>query len=138
MRNKWKAGIIVALIFVLGYFAGMGTLVSLWYFKISSLSYMGDPSLIMAKLTRTLNLNQEQKEMVEQIAQRTRNDLLNLRDEVKPKIRRRLERARDEIAATLSEEQRIKFNQHVEKRLARFRNMQERMQNWRERHRETK
>lgn len=136
MRNKWKVGIIVALIFVLGYLAGMGTLVSLWYFKFSPLSYMGDPTRIMNKLTKTLNLNQEQKGMVDQIVQRTQKDFLNLRDEVKPKIRRRLVQARDEIAVILNKEQRIKFNQYVEKRLARFRKMHERMQKWREKHRE--
>ena len=132
MGNKWKLGIIVALIFVLGYLAGMGTLISLWYFKFSPLSYMGDPSMIMSRLTKTLNLNQEQKETVEQIVQRTRKDLLHLRDEVKPKIRKRLERARYEIAAILNEEQKSTFNQFVEKRLARFKKMQERMQKWRE------
>ena len=138
MSNKWKVGIIVSLIFVLGYLAGIGTLISLWYFKFSPLSYMGDPARIMHKLTNTLNLNQEQKEMVEQIVQRTRKDLTSLRDEVKPKIRSRLVQAKDEIATILNEEQRSKFNQFVEKRLARFKKMQERMQRWRERRRETR
>jgi len=131
-KSKWKLGLIVVLIFIIGYLAGIGTLISLWYFKFSPLSYMGDPARIMSRLTKTLNLNQEQKETVEQIVQRTRKDLLHLRDEVKPKIRKRLERARYEIAAILNEEQKSKFNQFVEKRLARFKKMQERMQKWRE------
>ena len=131
-KSKWKLGLIVVLIFIIGYLAGIGTLISLWDFKFSPLSYMGDPARIMSRLTKTLNLNQEQKETVEQIVQRTRKDLLHLRDEVKPKIRKRLERARYEIAAILNEEQKSKFNQFVEKRLARFKKMQERMQKWRE------
>ena len=131
-KSKWKLGLIVVLIFIIGYLAGIGTLISLWYFKFRPLSYMGDPARIMSRLTKTLNLNQEQKETVEQIVQRTRKDLLHLRDEVKPKIRKRLERARYEIAAILNEEQKSKFNQFVEKRLARFKKMQERMQKWRE------
>ena len=132
MGNKWKVSIIVALIFVVGYLAGIGTLISLWYFKFSHLSYMGDPTRIMSRLNKTLNLNQEQKETVEQIVQQTRKDLINLRDEVKPKIRRRIEQARDEITTILNDEQRNKFNQFIEKRLARFKKMQKRMQKWRE------
>jgi len=132
MGNKWKVSIIVALIFVVGYLAGIGTLISLWYFKFSPLSYMGDPTRIMSRLNKTLNLNQEQKETVEQIVQQTRKDLINLRDEVKPKIRRRIEQARDEITTILNDEQRNKFNQFIEKRLARFKKMQKRMQKWRE------
>jgi len=70
-KSKWKLGLIVVLIFIIGYLAGIGTLISLWYFKFSPLSYMGDPARIMSRLTKTLNLNQEQKETVEQIVQRT-------------------------------------------------------------------
>lgn len=132
MRYKWKAGIIVALIFVLGYLAGMGTLVSMFYFKARSFSYMGRPTRIVNKLTKTLNLNQEQKSSIETIVKQARSDLLDLRDETKPKIKRRLEQAKKEISALLNKEQRIEFDQFVEKRLARLRKMREKMSKWRE------
>ena len=132
MKHKWKAVIIVALIFVLGYLAGMGTLVSMFYFKARSFSYMGRPTRIVNKLTKTLNLNQEQKSSIKTIVKQARSNLLNLRDETRPKIRKRLEQARKEISMLLDEEQKIKFDQFVEKRLARLRKMREKMSKWRE------
>ena len=132
MGNKWKVGIIVSLIFVLGYIAGMGTLISLWYFKMSSFTYMGSPTRIMNRLNKTLNLTQEQKVMVEKTVRQTRKDLLKLRDEIKPKIKNRLERSQNDISTILSEEQRRKFDQFVEKRLKWFKKMQEKMARRRE------
>ena len=132
MGNKWKVGIIVSLIFVLGYLAGMGTLISLWYFKMSSFTYMGSPTRIMNRLNKTLNLTQEQKVMVEKTVRQTRKDLLKLRDEIKPKIKNRLERSQNDISTILNEEQRRIFDQFVEKRLKWFKKMQEKMARRRE------
>ena len=132
MGNKWKVGIIVSLIFVLGYLAGMGTLISLWYFKMSSFTYMGSPTKIMNRLNKTLNLTQEQKVIVEKTVRQTRKDLLKLRDEIKPKIKNRLERSQNDISTILNEEQRRIFDQFVEKRLKWFKKMQEKMARLRE------
>lgn len=132
MGNKWKVGIIVSLIFVLGYLAGMGTLISLWYFKMSSFTYMGSPTRIMNRLNKTLNLTQEQKVMVEKTIRQTRKDLLKLRDEIKPKIKNRLERSQNDISTILNDEQRREFDQFVEKRLKWFKKMQEKMARRRE------
>ena len=132
MGNKWKVGIIVSLIFVLGYLAGMGTLISLWYFKMSSFTYMGSPTKIMNRLNKTLNLTQEQKVMVEKTVSQTRKDLLKLRDEIKPKIKNRLERSQNDISTILNEEQRRIFDQFVEKRLKWFKKMREKMARRRE------
>ena len=132
MGNKWKVGIIVSLIFVLGYLAGMGTLISLWYFKMSSFTYMGSPTKIMNRLNKTLNLTQEQKVIVEKTVRQTRKDLLKLRDEIKPKIKNRLERSQNDISTILNDEQRREFDQFVEKRLKWFKKMQEKMARRRE------
>ena len=132
MGNKWKVGIIVSLIFVLGYLAGMGTLISLWYFKMSSFTYMGSPTKIMNRLNKTLNLTQEQKVIVEKTVRQTRKDLLKLRDEIKPKIKNRLERSQNDISTILNEEQRRIFDQFVEKRLKWFKKMREKMARRRE------
>jgi 16S rRNA C1402 (ribose-2'-O) methylase RsmI len=133
-KSKWKLILIVALIFIVGYLAGIGTFISLWYFKARTFSsYMKEPARIMNTLSKTLNLNQEQKVMIEQIVKRTQEDLLDLRHEVRPMIRKKLEKARGEIALLLNEEQRGEFNQFVEKKIARFKKMQERMKKWGER-----
>jgi len=84
-------------------------------------------------LTETLNLNQEQEKTVEQLLKQTQKDLLDLRGEAKLKTRKRLEQARKQIASTLNEEQRRKFDRIVEKWKARLKKMQKRRLKWLER-----
>ena len=93
---------------------------------------MGSPTRIMNRLNKTLNLTQEQKVMVEKTVRQTQKDLLKLRDEIKPKIKNRLERSQNDISTILNEEQRRIFDQFVEKRLKWFKKMQEKMARRRE------
>jgi len=90
---KWKVALILALIFIIGYAAGIGTFLSLFYFKARAFSYMGNPTRIINVMTRKLSLNQEQKSSIETIIEQSRDDLLSLRDETKPIIKNRLDQA---------------------------------------------
>ena len=58
---KWKVALIMALIFIIGYGAGIGTFLSLFFFKARASSYMGNPTRIIKVMSRKLSLNQEQK-----------------------------------------------------------------------------
>ena len=119
-KNYWKTGVIVTLIFLIGYLAGVGTLGSLRYVRGRSFPGMRNPAETLTLLTEKLNLNQEQKTAVRTIVRQTRRDLFTLRKEARPQVRKLLEKARDEIEILLNEEQREQFDRLVERRLERL------------------
>jgi len=126
-KNYWKTGVIVALIFLIGYLAGIGTLLSLRYVRERNIRPMRNPAETLTMLSEKLNLNQEQKRAVREVVLQTRRDLFTLREEARPRVRKRLEAARDEIAALLNEEQRERFDQLVEERLVPLMDRRKRM-----------
>jgi len=126
-KNYWKTGVIVALIFLIGYLAGIGTLFSLRYVRERNIRPMRNPAETLTMLSEKLNLNQEQKKAVREIVLKTRRDLFTIREEARPQVRKRLETARDEIADLLNEEQRERFDQLVEERLVPLMDMRKRM-----------
>ena len=136
MENKkglLKVSLVVALIFITGYLAGIGTFISIIYFKARPFSSILHPMRSLDELTEALNLNQEQEKTVEQILKQTQKELLDLRGEAKSKIRKRLYQSRKQIASTLNEEQRSKFDQIVKKWETRFKKMHKRREKWMER-----
>ena len=129
---RWKAGLILALIFIIGYTAGIGTFLSLFYFKARAFSYRGNPTRIIKVMTRKLSLNQDQTSSIENIVKHTRDDLLHLRDETKPKIKNRLDLALKEVRIILDDNQKILFDRYIEKRKSRLKKMQARISKWRD------
>ena len=119
-KNYWKTGVIVTLIFLIGYLAGIGTLISLRYVRERSFPGRRNPAETLTLLTEKLNLNQEQKTAVRTIVRQTRRDLFTLREEARPQVSKLLEKARDEIEILLNEEQREQFDRLVERRLERL------------------
>lgn len=126
-KNYWKAGVIITLIFLVGYLAGVGTLLSVRYVMARNRDAMRNPAKILSVLNTKLHLNQEQKTAVQNILSQTRSDLIKLREATRPQLIQRLQQTRDEIAALLNEEQRVQFDGFVEERLARFMRMRPRM-----------
>jgi hypothetical protein len=126
-RNYWKAGVIITLIFLIGYLAGAGTLLSVRYVMERNRDAMRNPAKILSVLNGKLNLDQEQKTAVQNILYQTRSDLIKLREATRPQLVKRLEQSRDEIAALLNEEQQVQFDRFVEERLARFMRMRRRV-----------
>jgi plasmid stabilization system protein ParE len=126
-KNYWKTGVIVTLIFLIGYLAGIGTLFSLRYVREHNIPAMRNPGETLTMLSEKLTLNQAQKSAVREIVLKTRRDLFTIREEARPQVRKRLEMARDEIAALLNEEQRERFDRLVEDRLEPLMDMRERM-----------
>ena len=126
-KNYWKTGVIVTLIFLIGYLAGIGTLFSLRYVRERNIPAMRNPAETLTMLSEKLTLNQAQKSAVREIVLQTRIDLFTIREEARPQVRKRLESARDEIAALLNEEQREQFDRLVEERLEPLMDMRKRM-----------
>jgi Spy/CpxP family protein refolding chaperone len=119
-KNYWKTGVIVTLIFILGYLAGIATMVSLHYVRERRFARMRSPGETLTLLAEKLDLNQEQKTAVRNIVRRTREDLFQLREDARPQVRRLLRKARDEIEALLNEDQREQFDRLIEDRLERL------------------
>ena len=119
-KNYWKTGVIVTLIFILGYLAGIATMVSLHYMRERRFAGMRGPGETLTLLAEKLDLNQEQKAAVRTIVRRTREDLFQLREDARPQVRRLLRKARDEIEALLNEEQREQFDRLIEDSLERL------------------
>jgi plasmid stabilization system protein ParE len=132
-KNYWKTGVIVTLLFLIGYLAGIGTLFSLRYVRERNIPAMRNPAEALTMLSEKLTLNQAQKSAVREIVLQTKRDLFTIREEARPLVRRRLELARDEIAALLNEEQRELFDRLVEDRLEPLMDMPKRMPRRRDR-----
>jgi Spy/CpxP family protein refolding chaperone len=124
--TTWKAALVIVLIFITGFLAGAGSFAALRYLKPRPLAFMKNQGQIMRVITRKLDLTDAQRAGVEDILRQTRRDLTALRDEIQPKVRVRLEQAQQQIAALLTDKQKIKFTQLVERRKARFMKMRER------------
>ncbi|MDX1778932.1 MAG: hypothetical protein R3339_08630 [Thermodesulfobacteriota bacterium] len=119
-KNYWKTGVIVTLIFILGYLAGIATMVSLHYVRERRFAARRSPGETLTLLAEKLDLNQEQKTAVRTIVRRTREDLFQLREDARPQVGRLLRKARDEIEALLNEDQREQFDRLIEDRLERL------------------
>lgn len=111
---------IVALIFIIGYLAGIATMVSLHYVRERRFAGRRSPGETLTLLAEKLNLNRDQKTAVRNIIRQTRRDLFQLREDARPQVRRLLQKARDEIAALLNEDQREQFDRLIEERLERL------------------
>ena len=124
--TTWKAALVIVLVFITGFLAGAGSVAALWYLKPRPLAFMKNQGQIMRVITRKLDLTDAQRAGVEEILRQTKRDLTALRDEIQPKVRQRLEQAQQQIAALLTDKQRIEFTQLVERRKAQFMKMRER------------
>jgi Spy/CpxP family protein refolding chaperone len=136
MSNKtprWKLGLIIALALGIGYLGGVATPFALWYFSVRSGFHMWNPTRITNVVSERLDLSEEQRVKVEQIVTQTRRNLMDLRGEARVNVRNMLQGAREETALLLTEEQKEKFDQLIEKRMRRYRRMRERFARMRER-----
>jgi hypothetical protein len=119
-KNYWKTGVIVTLIFIIGYLTGVATMVSIHYVRERRFAPKRSPGETLTLLAEKLDLNQEQKTAVRNIVRRTREDLFQLREGARPQVRKLLQKARDEIEALLNEDQREQFDRLVEEGLERL------------------
>ncbi len=133
MENKkpvFKATLILILVFITGFLAGIGSVVVFWQVKMHSMPFIQSPTQNLQLLTKTLKLNDKQQVEIGKIIRQTRSDLTALREELRPKIRQRLEQAQQQIAALLTDEQKVVFTQLIERRKAQLKHWQERRSRW--------
>ncbi|MEZ5333420.1 MAG: hypothetical protein R2991_15600 [Thermoanaerobaculia bacterium] len=107
--KRWTAVVLLIVAFLIGAVVG-GLSVELVHLRRIAAWHRGEgpPELdfLVRRLERRLDLTREQTEQVRAIVDSARHDLWQLRREVEPRVHGRLERARAEIEALLSPEQR--------------------------------
>ncbi len=133
MENKktvCKATLILILVFIIGFLAGIGSVVVFWQVKMRSMPFMQSPTQNLQLLTKALKLNDKQQVEIGKIIRQTRSDLTALREDLRPKVRQRLEQAQQQIAALLTDEQKVVFTQLIERRKEQLKRWRERRSRW--------
>ncbi|MGC3960242.1 MAG: hypothetical protein QM813_20640 [Verrucomicrobiota bacterium] len=114
--KKLKPWLILALVFIAGLVAGVvATRIAVRHFvKVAITQPERLRDRIEQNLTRRLRLNDEQREKVHEALVQTHERLKILRQEVQPRFRSIVDNTEQEIAATLTPEQKAKFDQFRE------------------------
>jgi Spy/CpxP family protein refolding chaperone len=112
--NGWRARLIVVGIFALGF--GLGALVMDLYQgrMIGANQRPGPPSVreeYSERLKRELALTEGQTHQVRQILDETRNEFMQLRNEMRPRFDEIRDHSRNRIRAALTPEQQARFDQ---------------------------
>jgi Spy/CpxP family protein refolding chaperone len=107
-KTKWKVRVAAAVIFLLGFAAGMLTLNVYRAWARRNPPTHEDR---VARIAKELQLSPEQKTKVEQIFNDTREQLRGLRKESEPKVAEIRKQADERFQQTLSAEQWQKFQQ---------------------------
>jgi len=104
VRNKWQVRVAAAIIFVLGFTAGI---LALNLYR--GLAHRGEPRDRLEQLSQRLDLNADQKAKVQQIFSDTRDQLRALRREAEPRVNDIRSQADQKLQQVLTPEQWQKF-----------------------------
>jgi Spy/CpxP family protein refolding chaperone len=104
VRNKWQVRVAAAIIFVLGFTAGI---LALNLYR--GLARRGEPRDRLEQLSQRLDLNADQKTKVQQIFSDTRDQLRALRRETEPRVNDIRSQADQKLQQVLTPEQWQKF-----------------------------
>jgi len=104
VRNKWQVRIAAAIIFVLGFTAGI---LALNLYR--GLAHRGEPRDRLEQLSQRLDLNADQKTKVQQIFSDTREQLRALRRESEPRVNDIRAQADQKLQQVLTPEQWQRF-----------------------------
>lgn len=126
-KNTLKIGSLVMLIFAAGFLAGIGTVGTFLYCNrppgpppMDGPPGFEHPTDRMHRMAETLGLDNSQRSRVDEIVERTRNRLHELRLQHRPAVEKILEESRDEIRALLDADQKKHFDAMVEQQKKRF------------------
>jgi Spy/CpxP family protein refolding chaperone len=100
VKNRWQVRVAAAVIFVLGFTAGI---LALNIYR--GLARAGAPRDRIEQLSERLNLNDDQKTKVQQIFSDTREQLRALRRESEPRVNEIRQNADERLRQVLTEEQ---------------------------------
>ena len=111
--KKLKVWLLISLVFVAGFAAGVVVTraVVRHYVRVALTNPDRVRSFIETRIARRLRLDAQQRQDVDRILARTQDDLRQLRSEFTPRFREIVTNAESRISATLTPEQREKFDQ---------------------------
>ncbi|MBI1884377.1 MAG: hypothetical protein HYS08_09275 [Chlamydiae bacterium] len=118
--SRVKAVLGVVLIFLMGVFAGVLGL-SLFEKKIIQEALRGSPratTLLVDRMSRRLDLDPQERELLRQTVQESRQKLREIRQETLSRVEKVFQEAEEKILAFLNEGQKGKFKKLTEKRKA--------------------
>ena len=104
VKNRWQVRLAAAIIFVLGFTAGM---LALNVYR--SIAHRGEPGDRFEQLSQRLDLNADQKTKVQQIFSDTREQLRALRQESEPRMNDIRRQADERLQQVLTPDQWQKF-----------------------------
>jgi len=112
MKSKLKSWLVIALVFVAGFGAGVvvtrGVVRHLVQQAVNNPDHVRD--LIERRLTRQLDLDMAQREKVNDILSESQSELRNLRGDFRPRFIAIVTNAEERIDAVLTEEQRARYD----------------------------
>lgn len=111
--SGWKGAIGVLLVMILGFVSGVASTI-LW------IRYARSPDRIAAaitrQLTRELDLNPRQQAVLRDAVAGARQDLLVLRQEMRPRVEEILKKSRKRIESSLNEDQKQRLDRYIKER----------------------
>lgn len=111
--STWKTALAVLLIFILGAIFGAG--LSIWMAPLRNAYNLPAREIVtrrdMRNLEQALSLTPGQKQAIEKIIEDTRNQLVQVRKETRPRVRKVVLDARARVRAQLTPEQQAKFDE---------------------------
>jgi hypothetical protein len=113
--KRWKAGLMVVVIFVLGFIAGamVPDLMSRPPDGPPPRGPHGGPDQFMKQLTQELSLTPEQGRAIGQVLAETKGEFDRLQHEFRPRFKEIRGRSRDRIRAALNPDQKAKYEEFV-------------------------
>lgn len=112
-KNKWQVRVAAAIIFVLGFTAGI---LALNVYRGLGFAHRGGPGNRMDELAQRLNLTPDQKVKVQEIFSDTREQLRAVRRESEPKVEEIRRQADGRLQTVLTPEQWQQFQKIKEER----------------------
>ncbi|MCP4714155.1 MAG: hypothetical protein GY868_03480 [Deltaproteobacteria bacterium] len=130
MNVTFKASLVVFMIFVVGFLAGIGSVATFLAVKGPPLSFgapdmsgppfMARPEARLERMARKLDLSLEQQEKIQPVLEQARRELEAFRVKTAPQMKAIFKKTEQQIRDLLTSEQRERFDRFVQRREKHF------------------
>jgi Spy/CpxP family protein refolding chaperone len=121
MKDNVKVILIIATVFMIGLFTGIGVIATFLYINKSPIAFgkpiydkpffPRSPEMKLERMTRSLDLALDQQEKVKMIIDSTRDKMMAFRKKNRPEMRNIMGQCRNEIKSILTDEQKEMFKE---------------------------
>jgi Spy/CpxP family protein refolding chaperone len=119
MKDNVKVILIIATVFLIGLFTGIGVIATFLYINKPPLPFgkpiydkpffPRSPEMKLERMTRSLDLTLDQQEKVKMIIDSTRDKMMAFRKKNRPEMRSIMGQCRNEIESILTDKQKVGF-----------------------------